>query len=319
MNESSLDNETFLESLAIDMPDDERLILCSFYGDPNNVPLSAWRPKAWRPGKHCSTSTEENAFVTISSFRRAADGTWRRRGETWAAGRALMIDDLGTKIPLSTTAPLPPTALIETSPDNFQAWYFLSEPERDRWRFDALIRAFIEQRLAVADPGMSGVTRVGRMPRGANGKPKYGGAWPTKAHIWEPERRFTAQQIIDAFELKLAGRRRIDIERLVPEDAAVRAQMFEVTLDWLRKNGMMKRLEPDASGWMEMTCPWIDNHTGRADTGAALRLPETENSYYGAFRCHHGHCVNKGWSDLTDWAAELSAQQLEMTNNDNGE
>jgi len=314
---ANVSNEEFLTALGHGMPDDERLILCAFHGDPNSVPLGAWKPRAWRAGKDCPSTPEQNAFVTVSSFRRAADGTWRRRGEVWAAGRALMIDDLGTKVPLATIAPLPPTALIETSPSNFQAWYFLSEPERDRWRFDAMIRAFIDQRLAAADPGMSGVTRVGRLPRGANGKPKYGGAWPTRAHVWAPERRVSGEELIEGFGLKLAGRRRLGMERLVPEEGAVRVEMFEAALGWLRQNAMLKRETPDASGWIEMTCPWVDQHTGRADTGAAIRLPEAENSYYGAFRCHHGHCVNRGWPQLTEWIAEISAERLERVSDDN--
>ncbi len=310
-----MDNEEFLSALADGMPEDERMIICAFHGDPNKVPLGAWKPRAWAAGKPCPTGAEQNAFVTISSFRRAADGTWRRRGETWAAGRALMIDDLGTKVPLSAIDPLPPTALIETSPDNFQAWYFLGAPERDKWRFDALIRAFIEQRLAAADPGMSGVTRVGRLPRGANGKEKYGGAWPTRVAAWHPERRFTTDGLIAAFGLKLAGRRRLEgaVGRLASEDAAVRVEMFGAALRWMRDHRMLKKAEPDLSGWMEVTCPWVDSHTGRADTGAAIRLPEEENAYYGAFRCHHGHCAHRGWAELTEWIAEAAIEQLERS------
>ena len=39
--------------------------------------------------------------------------------------------------------------------------------------------------------------------------------------------------------------------------------------------------------------------------------PAPENDYYGAFRCHHGHCINRGWADLTEWVNEQSIEELE--------
>jgi hypothetical protein len=73
---------------------------------------------------------------------------------------------------------------------------------------------------------------------------------------------------------------------------------------------MLKREEPDLSGWIEMRCPWVEDHSGGTDTGAAIREPAPENEYYGAFRCHHGHCLSKGWADLTDWINEEAVEEL---------
>ena len=75
-----------------------------------------------------------------------------------------------------------------------------------------------------------------------------------------------------------------------------------------------KRPEPDPSGWIEMRCPWVDEHTAGADTGAAIREPAEENGYYGAFRCHHGHCADRGWADLTDLIAGANWDELEAAN-----
>lgn len=309
-----VDNETFLTALAAGLSEEERVILCGFEGDPDGVGPTAWKPRPWKAGKACPFGRAANAYTTISSFHRARDGTWRRRGECWSGGLALMVDDLGTKLPLDTIAPAPPTALIETSPANFQAWYFMEAPIRDMGVFDALIRAFIAQRLLGADPGMSGVTRVGRLPIGTNGKRKYGGAFPVRAVEWHPDRRFSVNALLSAFGLELRGVRNPFGERLVPRTSEESAALWVHHYRWLRGRGMLKREEPDVSGWYEMTCPWVGNHSGRSDTGAAIREPASDNGWHGAFRCHHGHCADRGWAELTDWINEQTVEELERAN-----
>jgi hypothetical protein len=163
-------------------------------------------------------------------------------------------------------------------------------------RFDGLIRAFISGKLLGADPGMSGVTRVGRLPGHLNGKKAYGG-WITRVTEHNGS-RWTPQELLDGFGLQIRGQR-VMREKLPTEEALERNRMF------------LKRHEPDPSGWTEMSCPWRDHHTGGVDNGAAVREPAPENDYYGAFRCHHGHCVEKGWSHLTEWVNEESIEELE--------
>lgn len=287
----------------------ERMILCGFAGDPFAAGPTAWRPRAWRDGDRVEMPRGWNGYVTVGAFGRAADGSWRRRTETFAAGLALMVDDVGTKVNPSTVEALEPSARVETSPGNFQLWYFLSEPERDRVRFDGVIRAFISGRLLGADPGMSGVTRVGRLPGFVNGKPANNG-WRTRLDLLEPGRRYSVEQLLEGFSLRINGRRERR-ERLPTEAALERNRAFTVAYKWLEERRMLKRPEPDPSGWTEVRCPWVEEHTGRADTGAAVREPSEENEYYGAFRCHHGHCADRGWAELTEWIAERSAEELE--------
>lgn len=303
------ERDAFLAALAGALPEDERLILCGFVGDPGAVGQSAWRPRPWAPGRHIELGRAANAYVTVASFGRAEDNSFRRRTETFRAGLALMVDDVGTKVPRESVAAMPPSARVETSPNNEQWWYFLDEPERDPARFDAVIRAFIASRLLGADPGMSGITRVGRLPAHANGKPQHRG-WVCALRELNPDRRFAVEQLVEGFGLQLNGRREPRV-RLVAEEALERNRMFEVAYRWLRERRMLKREAPDLSGWVEMHCPWREEHTGGVDNGAALREPHADNGYYGAFRCHHGHCADRGWADLTDWIAEQSAEELQ--------
>lgn len=301
--------DEMLDALGAEMPEDERLILCGFEGDPNEAGPRAWRPRPWRPGRSIPFEpTRDNAYVTISSFRRAGDGSFRRRGECFAAGRALMVDDVGTKVDRASVESVPPSAIVETSAGNEQWWYFLAEPEADGPRFDGIIRAFIASRLLGADPGMSGVTRVGRLPGFVNGKKKARGFATRLLSL--SDRRFTTGELLERFSLTILGRveRR---EKLPTSEAIERNRAFAAAYRYLATRGMLKRGEPDLSGWTEMRCPWLDDHTGRADTGAAIREPAEENGYYGAFRCHHGHCADRGWGELSEWVAEAAAEELE--------
>jgi hypothetical protein len=225
------------------------------------------------------------------------------------ASRNYFLDtaaDEATK--MATVNGVPPSARIETSPGNEQWWYFLKEPERDMGRFDGVIRAFIGSRLLGADPGMSGVTRVGRLPGFYNMKPAYGG-WRVEMRELT-DRRFTLDELLQRFSLQINGRR-VNRDKLQTAEAIERNRAFAFVYSWLQERNMLKRTEPDRSGWTEMTCPWVGDHTGKADTGAALREPAPENEHYGAFRCHHGHCADKGWAELTEWVAEQSVEELD--------
>lgn len=309
---SAYDAEAFLRVLSWRMPDEERLILCGFPGDPNEAPPTAWRPRPWRTGREVAMPEEWNGYVTVSSFLRSPDGSFRRRTDGFAAGRALMVDDVGTKVPLSAVEHVPPTAVIETSPGNFQWWYVLREPEHDRAKFDRAIRGFIYSKLLGNDPGMNGVNRVGRIPGYHNGK-KAAKGWRVKMHYLAGNARssmFNLDGLVKAFGIPMQGTRPEDMPNarlLASEDRAMRMNAWLAAMRRLRQMGLLKRGEADPSGWWEMRCPWLEEHTSKADTGAAVRMPEEENGWYGAFRCHHGHCADRGFRDLTDWIEEGDA------------
>lgn len=302
------DAEKVLNALAHGMPDDERLVLCGFTGDPNEAPTNAWRPRPWRSGVEIPFGTKHNAYVTMASFGRAPDSGFRRRKDTFKAGRCFLIDDVGTKVDPVLVSAVTPTFIIETSPANFQWWLLLKQPERDPDKFDAFIRAFIDGKLLGADPGMSGITRVGRLPGFTNGKPQNKG-FITKLTHSAPSQRFTLDALLKKFELKLQGVR--SPPKFIPNDVSrTRIKMFVNVEKFLARRNMFKRNTSDPSGWREMHCPWKDEHTNAADTGAAIREPRHENQFYGAFRCHHGSHIDKHWKDLTDWIADMAAEEL---------
>jgi len=306
------DADRFLSALARGMPADERLIMCGFEGDPNKADRRSWKPWPWSPGKDIPFGRRANGYVTVASFGKAPDATFRRRTATFAAGRALMVDDIGTKIDAAQTTGWPaPSAIVETSPGNHQWWYMLKAPERDRLRFDGVIRAFIASQLLGKDPGMAGVTRVGRLPGYTNAKPQHDG-WLCKLHDLNAS-RFSIDDLLKAFGLTIPG---VVAPLMIVEPGVARDRMeaFKVVRQWLYERDMLRRFNPDLGGWIEGTCPWIGNHTDSADTGFAIRVPAADNGYYGAARCHHGHCEGKGWRELTEWIANAVAEELQAVN-----
>ena len=232
-----------------------------------------------------------------------------------------MVDDVGTKVDPSVVAHAPPSAVIETSPGNFQWWYILEEPERDAARFDGVIRAFITGKLLGSDPGMSGIARVGRIPGFLNAKAAYcTSARPGGFRVVLTEmnnKRFSVEELLDVFDLKINGRRDVqhkDRPQLIPPNAEERIRAFYAHWKWLDARGMLKAEAPDWGGWTEMTCFNVENHTAAADSGAAIREPERDNGYTGAFRCHHGGCRELAWRHLTDWIVDQASEELERAN-----
>ena len=315
----------FLNALFwTDLPDDERAILCGFPGDPSDKPKNAWRPRSWRPGREIPIECDENAYVCVATFSRRPDRSFRRRKENFRAAYALMVDDVGTKVPTSVLEDLAPSAIIETSPANFQAWYFFHEPVADRDAFTRLVQAFIDAQLLGSDPGMAGCTRVGRLPGFLNGKAKYGGAFRTVLTSLHAVRRYTVLDIVRAFNLRyeraraLSSRQSLELllrphgtpQQFVDE----RRRAFDVFFRQMFDLRMLKRDVADLEGWIGVVCPWTGQHTDRADNGAALRLPAEENGWHGAFKCHHGGCAGRGWRELTDFLADVATRETDARN-----
>lgn len=293
-------NDEILHVLFGDMPDNERAILCSVAGDPSTV--ERWPGIPFRSGSRCPLLPDRNNYVTVSAFTMNEQRQYRRRKDQFAGLYAIMIDDIGTKIEKSSLPDiLRPTLIVETSPQNFQAVFRLSTPVRVLEHADALIRTLINV-LAPGgiDPGMAGVTRVMRLPGGINGKPKYmrdGVIWRCQVRRWSPETSMTFEELSDAFQLVKKVKHYVD-----PNDGVTleRKRGFQITLAGLTALGRVKR----SGRWVDIKCPWVLEHTDRADTGAAVAYPELANGWMGGFRCHHGHCQNRGWGDLEDWVVE---------------
>ena len=182
---------------------DESPIVCGFPGDVAEAPPYFWAggsafpiPRFIHPVNNC--------YICISTFRRSPDGRFRRRLDSWSGLHLLLLDDIGTKINAKNVL-LPPSLAVETSPKNYQYWYLLAQPERNRDRAEALINGLID--AGASDPGAGNLSRLGRLPRGINGKAKYmkhGKPFVQTVHVWKPSRRYAAAKVAETYGIDLS-------------------------------------------------------------------------------------------------------------------
>lgn len=297
------------------LPDESRLILCQFGGDPNEVDeITKWRPKVWNTDL---LQENWNIYLCVSAMGRGGiDGRFRRSKECYQGGLGFMIDDIGdgggAKMPLALLDRLEPSAVIETSPRNYQALYLFDALVEKMDVHEALIANFIATHCpSGTDTGMAGVNRVFRPGIGINGKGSYkdanGEPWKVRFVHWNANARYSPEDIAAAFGVTLKPPpRRFRSNRKVGERDG-RVEFFNRVVALCLRNGIIKKARSrtfNRAGWAEVVCPWIDNHSKNADTGAAIRWPDEENDYNGAFRCHHGHCKDKSWGDFVNALAD---------------
>jgi len=301
-------NLAFLEAMADKVPDDERVLISSVPGDPDQSAGEMWNVRPWRFGDRAPISTLNN-YVCVSSFKRGNAG-WRRTADLFGRALAFMIDDVGTKVSAQAADGLEPTCVVETSPANFQHWFLFSEPVTDYELFSRLISAFVQQRLGGVDPGMGGANRIGRLPLGINGKQKYRDALNEPWHcrlISMGGRRYELPEIVSAFGLELAApRRRGSRATAKEEQVAQRAEEFTTLRDDLQRLGMVLKRHANHAGRIPIICPWFQRHTGAAKTGTYLVEPSEHNNWHGSFVCYHSttHKDDNHLRELKSWVHE---------------
>ncbi|WP_323365574.1 DNA-primase RepB domain-containing protein [Leptothoe sp. PORK10 BA2] len=303
IDKTAVKYEIYIDALLAVCPDKLWPLVCEFEQAPK---IGNWTAKKLtdlilRKFYHRGNN---NRYITISVFK----GNKRRKTE-FVAMVAVMIDDVGTKVPFEKIV-LPPTYWLETSPGNYQAWYFLSVPVTDRQLAESVLNALVAQGLATdgKDPGMKGVTRYGRLPGGWNNKESLNK--PHQVTAYKDTRGckyYTPEQIIEAYKLDLdavahlSGR---SIEGSVDQFdqlIAVRDPIYKI----FEKEGLIKYQVGEK---IEVTCPWVDTHTDGIDNGTALLIQPGGGL---GFKCHHGHCQHKTLKDVHTWARETSPEQYE--------
>jgi hypothetical protein len=285
---AQLSNDDFLKVLLRRSPEGHRIWVTSFPQDPEH---GDWRGEPYEPAKTIEWNSAANNYFSIGTVK---PGVNARKKENFGALLAVVLDDIGTKVPASATRPKPTWAL-ETSPRNFQFGYLLRDAISDKSVAERLIGGLTGKGLT--DPGASGIIRYTRLPVGSNSKKKHveankGNPWRTELTTWEPDRLYTAQELAEVFDISLSQQR----GRPADNPAAIRAEgdPFFRLLDQL--GVLTGRSSPD--GWHGMTCPWENEHT-TADGGTSCAYKPG-----GGWKCLHGHCASRRFNDVLAWVRE---------------
>jgi hypothetical protein len=294
---TALTNAAFLIAAFRACTESEAPWVAGFPGDPAHTDPRSWGGRPILKGVPPFIRPANNNYICVSTFRRDADGSWRRRKANFAAMHSVMIDDIGTKVPRDRVV-LEPSVLVETSPGNFQAWYFLDPPETDPARADLLVKRMIAAGLSVdaKDPGMRGGTRYGRLPVGCNAKAAYverlGTPFIQRVESCNLERYVSLDAIATAYGLDLRPEP-VKLYRSLSPNAAADTLIADLS-------GLGLYIEPLAGidNAHRIVCPWVHEHTGQDASGTVYFAPAEANGWHGGFKCHHGHCMNRGIRDL---------------------
>lgn len=271
----------------------------SFTYDPSEIP-SGQHLKAWFGGYYSRFNPEpvSNQYFTISTFSADEKGVARRRKALFERTHCIVLDDVKEKLPIEEVQKLPaPSWILETSKGNEQWGYILNEPCTDRFRVENLLDGLVVNGLAPdgKDPGMKGVTRYVRLPDGYNTKAnRWIDSKPFKCQmlLWQPFNTVTLEQLAEPFNVNLDAQRR---ETRTDGAADVADHPLLDLVDIIR----IKEVRSD--GRFDITCPWVDEHTGADDSGTAVF---TNKDGTIGFKCHHGACQDRTGNDLLNLIEE---------------
>lgn len=259
----------------------------SIKGDPEDeTARGRYKGRRYDPDEPLDES--KNLYYSISTLK---EGATSRSKTKFEAMYLLPLDDIGTNKESSKVAAekilLSPTYRIETAPNNFQWGFALKVPITNASKASRLLE--LASRHGATDRGGMNIVRYVRLPGGINGKPKHqrgGEPWQVRLREWAPDRRYTPEEIAQAFGFDLEGQRgrpKNQLPVLAPTDDPI--------LALLNALGWVMEPKPNEKGWIAIICPWLGEHSD----------PNAGTAYYkvgGAFKCHHHHCVNRRLSDV---------------------
>ena len=289
-------NAEFVAAVFTQLPEGAFAAVCTKAGDPD---VGGWLASRADQSADKMAATNNN-YLSCSSFYPGDDGSFKARKAQFAACHFLMLDDLGTKVPLERLADFKLSWLIETSPGNFQGGIILADPITDGDVAVRLLNAVIGAGLC--DAGSTGpLSRWARLPIAINGKPEHADEANASFHCrlvkWRPEKRYTPQEIVDSLQLELApaGRPKSVAKSAADNPRSAGNDADEVLTPKAAENPVVSALKarglyktPLGSGKHDVSCPWVQEHTDGLDTGTAYFEPD-ELYPLGGFCCQHSH------------------------------
>lgn len=301
---SEVTNSDFMEAIFINLEPNERPIIGSVFGDDVKKDFKSLSPESWS-SEVILSHQNVNYYFTLSTYL-PVDGKYTRKKNTFYRAYGIYFDDVGTKGKSREHLDnCPPSYLIETSHGNFQAGYIFDEPVVELSFVEDLINATIK--AGFSDPGANGPSsRLGRLPIAINGK--YDPYFQCKLVEWNPERRYSIDQIYEGLGLERINHDKVAstsksankhkaVNLSTPTRVYSPRASENPAITGLRLKGLYK--QSLGEGTHDITCPWVHDHTNKIDSGTAYFEPSEQYSY-GAFKCMHGHCVDRKLYELLE-------------------
>lgn len=261
------------------------------------------------------TGLAKACYFGTSTVVPDADGKLYNRKSQFKRLHVVVLDDIGTKIPVDKLPKeLVPNYIIESSPGNFQYGFVLDEPIADYDLAEALIHLVYTS--GYSDTGGKMPTKVVRLPCGINGKEGEKGGFQvrlcyTNAEYWNPD------DLLDVLDVGVSWRdvlKDINVAKQgkssqfsgtslwspIRPTAASLNGVIDPVLEWLYENDMVVS---DHGDWVTIVCPWHDGHSGGKGlkditAGYSPVGRGGENSNRRGFHCFHDHCSENHTSEF---------------------
>ena len=148
---------------------------------------------------------------------------------------------------------------------------------------------------------------------------KHTPPFPCRLVEWSPELRYSVDELVDGLQLEMASTGRpkrqntghAQSDRVMAIRSGYARPEENAVLAALRDRGMYKA--PLGDGKHDITCPWVQEHTGEVNGGTAYFEPD-DNWPIGGFKCLHGHCADRHIRDLLRFLdIEVNAARMKPT------
>lgn len=256
-------------------------------------------------------------YFSTSTFKRSPDDSkLYHRQNLFESLRVVVLDDIGTKVPVSKVPEdFKPSYIIETSPGSFQYGYILAEPVDNVEAARALVQLVYESGLS--DEGGKLPNKWVRLPDGFNGKPENGDFCTVLRELNDTV--YTPEDIISALHLNVVWDAILeDADKALKARGAATtgASMWsplhtpnmalngfiDPVLEWLYENDMV--LADNGGMWLDIVCPWGHEHTNGNPTAGYVPLGrDSAAPAKRSFHCFHDSCAHRFTTDLLSYVA----------------
>ena len=256
-------------------------------------------------------------FSTATAYPDPQDGRLFNRKNLFGKLYVVVLDDVGTKVPLEKLEGIEPSYIIESSEGNYQYGYVLEKPIDDLTAAEFLIQTIYD--AGFSDGGGKMPNKLVRLPDGVNGKLTEG---KRNFHVnlkQEPTVVWDVQDLLDAMEIG------INWEEAVADIGATvtrYARSGKNTSAWATTNPVAPNLDgvidpvlevlyennqvlTDNGGeWVQVHCPWGHSHTTGDQSAGYAPIGRGTSPNTRGFNCFHEHCAAYHTEDFLSHVAE---------------
>ena len=290
--------QRFFDTVFHTLEEDENILAWS---QKSNVPVY---PKTIaRVMKQLTQTNLPKAFYFgTSTCHVHEDGNLYNRKQLFDRLHVMVLDDIGTKIPVGRLPiDLVPNYIIETSEGNYQYGYILKEPIDNLELAEAFIHLVYTSGLS--DSGGKMPTKVVRMPCGINGKKGDKGDFRVRLvelndDYWTPEELLDVMDVgvkwsdvVEDAKAATAGKTAMmsgtSAWSPVKTVAPCLNGVIDPLLEWLYEQDMVVT---DNGEWVTVPCPWGHDHTSGGTTAGYSPVGRGGFPNMRAFHCFHDSC-----------------------------